>query len=209
MKTVKLSSVFGDLLMAAAGVYVFGSILWAFFGPADVAPFYLATAMALGTVAKGAEKLAKAPKGAPFICHEAKTKTGKDCFAVSFERNERGETAKEQINLLCFHASGRGMLSFPSQNPDKERFTTYLVWPSQYPLVQNYEKATVKDATKIRDTRKAERDAEKAAKKAAKGEGKAQINAVTAKIQAIKDMVTAGILTEEAGKDALGKLFLS
>jgi hypothetical protein len=206
MKTVKLSTVVTNLIAVIGFVYLVYALLCAFTGTPVFSWTPIGEGMVFASVAMAAVKGAEKVSRLPFDIAEAMTKSGKACLAVSFPRTEKGELALQTVNDLLYFANGQKAFAWPSQNPDKVKFITVGVWPNNKEILLNYASMTTKTAREIGEASAKERKAEREAKKANKGEGKKAMTAAIAKVQAIQDMVKDGLITPEAGLEAIGKI---
>lgn len=194
-QSVKLGNVVNVVLSVIAGTYVVLAILHVF-GMVNILPIFgyggaiFATVMA---TAKGAERVVKYK--IDHILNEAATKGGKKAFALSLPR-ETANDVKNEINaLLAF--CGASLFSWPTQNPDKEKFITYGFMPNAHFVVTEYLKTGNLDmigAKKHGEALRAEKEEAKEAKKATK---ETKGSPLAAKIQALRDMRDAGEITPE------------
>jgi len=195
-KSIKLGNVVNVVLSVIAGTYVVLAILHVF-GMVDILPFFgYGGAIFAGAVlatAKGAEKVVKYK--IDHILNEAATKGGKKAYALSLPR-ETANDVKNEINaLLAF--CGASLFSWPTQNPDKEKYITYGFMPNAYFVVTNYLQTGNLDmvgAKKHGEALRAEKEQYKEAKKATK---ETKVTPLAAKIQALRDMRDAGEITPE------------
>jgi hypothetical protein len=200
-KSVKLGNVVNRVLAIIFGTYVVLAILHVF-GMVNILPIFgYGGAIFAGAVlatAKGAQNVVKYK--IDHILNEAMTsgengKTPKKAYALSIPR-ETANVVKMEINaLLAF--CGASLFSWPSQNPDKERFITYGFMPNAHFVVTNYLQTGNLDmvgAKKHGEALRAEKEQYKADKKATK---ETKGTPLAAKIQALRDMRDAGEITPD------------
>jgi len=195
-KSVKLGNVVNMVLTLIAGTYLVWALAFAL-GIVNISPFFANGAVlgagALLATAKGAEKVKK--YRIAHQMHEANTKGGKKAFALSIPR-EQANVVKNEINALLAFCGG-SLFSWPSQNPDKEKYITFGFWPSYLFVVQNYLETGALDMTEARkhgEALRAEKEQYKADKKATK---ETKGSPLAAKIQALRDMRDAGEITPD------------
>lgn len=215
MKTVKISKSESVLLtiVTLCAMYFLGHVLVGFF-QSFVLPYvsavwqdensgFLAT---IAPIAAGVKlKDVKEIKPLPFTVETKQTSTGKDAYSILFKDNQERNVFLglcKIANLLTFN--------YGYDKESKIGKIGMLVSSQSEKFVKDYNSMTFGKAQKLGaeslEERAKQKEIKKAEKAANKGTAKVGNNAVSAKIQALKDLYSEGLITAEVLADKIANI---
>jgi hypothetical protein len=211
MKKVSVSEQILLTLVTICCAYFLGHVLIGLFdlltfnGKDEITGFFSLATVSGGLILKEVKDI----KPLPFTFTEDKTKGGKDAYCLIFEDKQKSEDFRDLATIA-------GLLTFPWYSKGNKEAGTIAIGilktAHSSDFIKHYNKATFKTAkemkVKVMADKAKEREERKATKQATKGKVVASTNAVSDKINGLKQAFADGILTEAEFKAEYKKLVL-